>query len=344
MIKKLHEVKKELDILNEVGIEIGKDVGWTWDQFPYTVKLGSTTYIAGAPACGKSEFWFEILINLSCLHGWNHVIYSPETGTHVDVYSEIMHKFVGKPYIKGKYMMNENEKLLAERFVSKHFYIMDDQSDITINQFYNLIEKFEKDNNIEIHTTTVDPWNELREDFLPEDLGREDKYLSRLLGIIRKHAKANNKHHCIITHVRDQRAEKTKEGTYYYPMPTARDLAGGQVWFRKGMSMLMFWRPPVDIQTFDNGFATDNELHVRIAKTKPKRTSKNGTYKFFLNTKAFRYYVKDITELEIYANRGEHGIDVRNFKDSQPIPQPIEQYKPLNPDYDFDKPNELAPF
>ena len=305
MIKKLSDVSKELNTLYVDGLEMGKSVGWQWEAFPYTIRLGSTTYLAGAPASGKSEFWFEMLINLSCLHGWKHVIYSPETGSHIDVYSEIMHKFVGKPYVKNTNMMNESEKLLAETFVEKHFFIVDDQADITINDFYNLVDKFEIENNIKIQTTTIDPWNELKEDYLPVDLGREDRYLSRVLGMVRKNAKLTNRHHCVITHVRDQKAEKIKDGDYYCPMPTARDFAGGQVWFRKGMSMLIFWRPPTNFLTFNSEYATDNELHVRIAKTKPKGTSKNGTYKFFLNLRSYRYFVKSLTGGEIYSNRGD---------------------------------------
>jgi len=159
-------------------------------------------------------------------------------------------------------------------------------------------------------------------------LRREDRFLSRVLGKVRKHAKANDKHHCIITHVRDQKIEKTDGGVYYYPMPTARDLAGGQVWFRKGMSMLMFWRPPVGIPTFDDALAEDNELHVRIAKTKPKGTSKNGVYKFFLNTNSFRYYHKNFVGKEIYSNRGEFNIEQK--------PREIKQLE-VNQNFDFEK-------
>lgn len=328
MIKKLTDVKNDLDVLYSEGIEIGKSVGWEFDLFPYTVKLGSTTYIAGPPASGKSEFWFELLINLSCLHGWKHVIFSPETGTHVDIYSELMHKFIGKPYIKGAYMMNESERLTAEKFIEKHFFVFDDQSELTAGQFYSMVDDFEKENNITIQTTTVDPWNELKNDFKPEDLGREDLYLSRILGDVRKKAKSTNKHHCIITHVRDQKIEKTKEGIYHYPFPTARDLAGGQTWFRKGMSMIMFWRPPQGM-LIDGIEAGNNEVHVKIAKTKPKRTSKNGTYKFFLNVHAYRYYMKDIVGRQIYSDRGEFDTKPKELNTGV-------GFKPLEPNNDFD--------
>lgn len=332
MIKRLSEVKDELNVLHEEGIELGKDVGWAWKDFPYTVKLGSTTYIAGAPASGKSEWWFEILINLSCLHGWNHVIFSPETGSHVDIYSELMHKFIGKPYVKGQWQMSKAEKLIAEKFIEKHFFVFDDQTEMTAQKFYDSIDEFEKENNLVIHTTTADPWNELKQDFKPEDLGREDMFLSRILGVVRKHAKTTQKHHCIITHVRDQKAEKMKDSnTFYYPFPSARDLAGGQTWFRKGMSMIIFWRPPEGMEFEAGVIAEANEVHIKIAKTKPKGTSKNGTYRFFLNLASYRYYMKDFVGREIYAYRGEY--------DTKPQEQQISfgtNFKPLEPNEEFD--------
>lgn len=328
MIKKLSDVKQNLETLYNVGIEMGKSVGWDWETFPYTVKLGSTTYMAGAPASGKSEFWFEILINLSCIHGWKHVIYSPETGSHVDIYSELMHKFIGKPYIKTPRSMSEAEKLTAEKFIEKHFFVFDDQTEMSAMEFYDHVETFEKENNITIQTTTVDPWNELKYDFKPEDLGREDLFLSRTLGEVRKKAKATNKHHCIITHVRDQKIEKNKDGVWFYPFPTARDLAGGQTWFRKGMSIILFQRYAENFM-LDGVPFEKNEVHVKIAKTKPKGTSKNGTYKFFLNLHSYRYYAKDIVGRSIYANRMDY--------DTTPQKLPVQmEFKPLPANEDFD--------
>src|SRR5690348_1486655 len=110
MIKRLSDVKMQLDERRHKGVARGKDVGWHWKKFPYTVKEGCTTYIAAAPASGKTEWWLEILINLSCLHGWNHVLFTPETGDAVDIFSELCHKYIGKPFIKGENSMSDSEQ------------------------------------------------------------------------------------------------------------------------------------------------------------------------------------------------------------------------------------------
>lgn len=304
MIKRLSDVKMQLDERREKGVIRGKSVGWDWKRFPYTVKEGCTTYIAAAPASGKTEWWLEILINLSCLYEWNHVVFTPETGDAVDVFAELCHKYVGKQFIKGENAMTEIERTKAEYFIDSHFFVIDPiDEELTIDGFFSLVDEIESKYKIKIHTTTIDPWNELTEKYEKEDLGREDKYLSRILGMVRKNARKTNRHNCVLNHVRDQ-AAVTKDGVTYYPPPTARDFAGGQVWFRKGLSVLIPWRPPIGLCGTDGIPYADNELHLRVAKAKPKGTSKVGVYRFFLDVEKYQYYMKDeMTDAHIYADR-----------------------------------------
>ena len=306
MYKRLQDTASELNDLRDNGVVKGFSIGWGWDILPITIKLGTTTYIGSAPASGKSELWFEILINLSCLHGWKHLIFSPETGEAKDIFSELCYKYIGKPYVKGQYSMSESEKLVAEMFINEHFVVIDPiDEDLTIDSFYELANKIERELNITFHTTTIDPWNELTENYHPNDLGREDKYLSRILGYARKNARKTNRHNCIINHVRDQ-APITKDGISYYPPPTARDFAGGQVWFRKGMLMLIPWRPPVGLLDDKGQPYANNEVHLKVAKSKPKGVSINGTYRMYLDIEKYQYYMVGEYGIKIYANRGEH--------------------------------------
>ena len=68
MYKQLSDISQDLNSLRENGFKRGYSIGWDFDLLPYTVKLGSTTYIAAAPASGKTELIKEIQINLSCIH------------------------------------------------------------------------------------------------------------------------------------------------------------------------------------------------------------------------------------------------------------------------------------
>ena len=308
MYKRLTNVNNELfDIRQQKDVR-GKSIGWDWDILPYTIKEGCTTYIGSAPASGKTELWFEILINISCLHNWNHVIFSPETGSSAEIFAELCYKYIGKPYVQGQNSMSNSEQLQAEMFINDHFIVIDPiDEDLTITKFYELVDSIEKKEGMKIHTTTIDPWNELTEEFLPSDLGREDKYLSRILGTVRKNARKTGRHNCVINHVRDQPMvnSKTIAGTdiSYFPMPSARDFAGGQVWFRKGLSVLIPWRPPYGLLNPDGNGAEKNEVHLKVAKSKPKGVSKNGVYKLYLDLDKYQYYMLDFKGNRIYANR-----------------------------------------
>ena len=303
MYKRLTDLQNEMFTIRNEKIVRGKSIGWEWDQLPLTIKEGCTTYIGAAPASGKTEMWFEFLINLSCLHGWNHVVFSPETGNASEIFAELCHKYIGKPYVHGEYTMSQSEQVQAEMFVNNHFVVIDPiDEDLTLEQYYKMVDQIEDELEMRIHTTTIDPWNELTENYIHSDLGREDKYLSRILGLARKNARRTNRHNCIINHVRDQ-APVTKEGSVFYPMPTARDFAGGQVWFRKGLIVLIPWRPPNGLLGDDGKIYEENEVHLRIAKSKPKGVSKNGIYKLYLDVEKYQYYMKDNYGNRIYAQR-----------------------------------------
>ena len=308
MYKRLSNVNNEMIDLRHKKNVRGKSVGWDWDLLPYTIKEGCTTYIGAAPASGKTELWFEFLINLSCVYGWNHVVFSPETGSAAEIYAELCYKYIGKPYTIGDNAMTQGEQIRAEMFIDKHFIVVDPiDEDLTLQGYYDLVDEIERTQEIQIHTTTIDPWNELTEEYIQSDLGREDKYLSRILGIARKNARKTNRHNCIINHVRDQ-TPITKElfsgeQVTYFPPPSARDFAGGQVWFRKGLCVLIPWRPPYGLKDNDGSICEANEVHLKVAKSKPKGVSKNGTYKMFLDVERYQYYMIDWKGNRIYANR-----------------------------------------
>jgi hypothetical protein len=298
--KILDNVKQELDHLRINGNEKGHSVGWDWERLSLTLKLGKTVYISAAPHTGKTEWWFEILINMSVQHGWRHVVFSPETGNSAEIFAELISKYAGRKFIKA----DTNDWVKEELFIREHFIVIEsDDGDLTMDEFYDMVDEIEEVTG-KIHTTTIDPWNELREVFLPEDLGREDKYLSRTLGKVRKNSESKKRLNCIITHVRDQQA--VQDGNIrYYPMPTARDFAGGQVWFRKGMLMIILWRPPYGLCSPDGIPYENNEVHVKIAKAKPKGVATLGVYKMFLDLNKFQYYMMDsyMPNAKIYANR-----------------------------------------
>lgn len=289
---KLNDVTQGLNKLREKGLTRGKETGFPFDNLGISIKPGCTTYLAGAPASGKSEFWLEILINLSCLYGWKHVIFTPETGNVQEVYAELCFKYITKPYfstVEG--CMNESERVKAEMFISEHFIVVDPKDDtITIKDYYKVVDDIEQEYGITVNTTTIDPFNEVKHEL---GAGRQDLYIEEILGECRRNARATKRHNCLITHVRDQPIIE-KEGKRFCPIPTPREFAGGQAWFRKGEQMVIVWRPPYGV-TRENGEGTyqANECIIRVAKEKPKGASKKGDYTFYYDKGKNAYYYEE---------------------------------------------------
>jgi hypothetical protein len=196
--------------------------------------------------------------------------------------------------------MTETDKAQSEYFIGEHFIVIDPKDDtMSLDDYYEMVDKVEKELDWKFATTTIDPFNEVKHDFS----GRQDLYIEELLGKCRRNARKTQRHNCLITHVRDQPIIE-KDGKRFCPMPTPREFAGGQAWFRKGEQMIIVWRPPYGV-TRDNGQGTyeANEAIIRIAKEKPKGASKKGDYTFFYNKEMNAYYCKDWDGVDSYADR-----------------------------------------
>jgi len=301
-MKKYFKISELADKVNEKydnGVSKGSDVGFKCLHDLYSVKLACTTYLYGSSASGKTEFWFEVLINLSQKYGWKHAIYSPETGNPSDIAIELMHKWVGKPFYSN---LNRDQKInrLTKQEVfrltaelDQYFYIIDAGSyDFTIPEFYDLVDEIETEHNVKIQTTLADPINEYRHDLngMPRDM-----YLESILGRIRRNARDKNRHNCLITHVASQQLQEATgqngEPIFYYPLPTYRQIAGGESWSRKGDAMIAAWRPPkgmLDVQ--ENRPYDGNEVVIAIQKAKPKGIGKVGIARLWFDVEKSRYY------------------------------------------------------
>lgn len=273
------------------GLSRGYFVGWDeLDQY-WTLKLGTTSYWYGAPYSGKTQIWFEILINTSKFYGFKHCIFSPETGGADDIFIELAQIYTGKDFYKDyNNQMSESEKGEAMTFLDKHFIIIDPTDElISIDDFYNYVDIVERKYNVKIHTTTVDPWNELRHDY--SDKQARDIYLEWALGKIRQNARINNRHNCIITHIMQQAQQKdANSGRMYYPPASFREVAGGQSWARKGMGMVSVYRPPEYLKDANGRPYEKNTTLLDVQKIKPKGSGMKGTAILYYDIKKHRFY------------------------------------------------------
>ena len=286
----LKEVEPAIDEKFKHGISRGFYVGWdALDEF-YTLKPGTTTYIYGAPYSGKTILWYEILINCSRFYGMKHIVFSPETGGAADIYIHLIEISTGKNFYSNYgNQLSEVELDDAKRFIDKHFIVVDpDDNMLSVEDFYAYCDIIERKFNTKIHTTTIDPWNELLHDFADKG-NRQDIYLEWALGKIRQNARANDRHNAIITHITQQQKVKDAKGNFYYPPADFREVSGGQSWARKGMNMLNIYRPPEGLQ-HGGMIMPDNATIISVQKVKPRGVGKKGDAILYFDFRSHRFY------------------------------------------------------
>lgn len=289
------EVWNKLNHLHEKGKTKGKYIGFNSLVEKYSVKLGCTTYILGIPGHGKSEWLFEILMNLSEFYGYRHIIYSPETGTATDIFLELAIKKCGKPLKE----ISQKEFHEATAFLDEYFYVLNPKDDQrTPDKLFDLALKV-KDvffmDDKKFHTFSIDPWNELSHSFELYG-GREDKYLAFMLGLIRQKSKESGIHTFIVAHPRTLREKKSDHS---YAPPTTYEFSGGAEWFNKAETILCVYRPKIYDRETDEHF---NNVNIIVQKAKPKGIGCNKSeVELFYDVEKNRYYEK-VNGLDTYAH------------------------------------------
>lgn len=307
-MKKINDYKELVMNHYETGTARGKELGFSNLKDLITFKPRYTTYLLGFPRAGKTEMHLEILFNLTERYGDKHAIMSPEIGGVEDVIAELISKHLRKPFFKSSYKSpTEKELYGAMAHLSEYFYVLDnDDKEYDIDMFYEDCEKIEKDNDIKLNTTSIDPWNDLEED-LTKHGGREDKYLAAALRKVRSKAKKNNWHNFIVTHAKDMPniELKSSEGgkVICTAVPTLQSFAGGQVWSRRGFNVIGMWKPEKGAINKRTGLPfKDNEAMFKVLKSKPKGSGSLGTAYLFYDWKTNRYYEEyGVTQKECYA-------------------------------------------
>ena len=268
-----NRIQTDTDYLFQKGIDTGTYVGFNALGKYYNVKRGSTTYIAGIPSHGKSEFMFELLMSLSTHYGWKHALFTPETGSPVEIVAELAHKHIGRPFVKNEYQMSIQEKYRADAWISEYFYLLTpNDSDLNIDGILKIALEIKREQGLD--TLCIDPFNELNHDYT-KFAGREDKYLENTLGKIRRFARENDIHVFIVAHPKTLQMEKG----IYLP-PTAFQFSGGAAWYAKAESILCVYRPDM----------TSNVVEIHVQKSKPKHTGQKGIARLYWDWKLSRYY------------------------------------------------------
>lgn len=291
MVKSILDRQPELDQYRKTKITKGESTGFRELDKLWSVKHGTFTIVFSEPTHGKSEFILEACINQAERHNKRSLIYSPETGDFNAVVAELFHKMTGFEMIKDSYFACEDKEYynyLAQ--LNENFLVIDsEERALSVQELFDIAAEWEKDNpGQKIDIIVGEPYNELLHD-MSNHGGRQDLYIEDLLTSIRRLCYKRKKHFFLSIHPASSMSITDKKVTYY-PKPLPRNAAGGQALYRKAMTWITLWRPPIDLMA-DNGFPyLQNEVHVFIDKAKPKGVSFKGKCKLFFDWRRNRYY------------------------------------------------------
>ena len=292
MIYTADELRDSLGTLRREGIKKGAWTGFSSLFDKYSVKEGSTTYIYAGAHQGKSQFGFELMMNLAEFSDWKWAIYSPETGSPTEVFAELLWVYLRKPFlINNKITATDEETERAISFINQHFFIIDSGlRDLSIEGFYTAVEQIEEDYDIKINGCFVDPFTEIKTDVT--NGVRDDIAIGQILTKVRKHSSDKNYHTIVTVHTKHQQA-KYKNGVPYVDKPTMNDIAGGMQWSRKGMMVINVWRCPFGLED-SNGIPYEpNQVEITVVKAKPKIVGKLGSVTLYYDKLSNRYYEID---------------------------------------------------
>jgi len=331
MIKTVMEMLPKMETMRSGGVIRGEKTGFSCLDALYSVKQGTYTLIYSEPTHGKSEFSFEMCLNQVEKSGKRCLICSPETGTVDEIIAELVHKVTGKKIHKTEYEHTTDiEFMTTMEWLNEYFLIVDtDEQTYSVPQLFEMADEWEKQNPKKtIDIIVGEPYNELDHSDMSIKFGaRQDLYIEDLISVIRRLCRKKKRHFILTIHPSGSATPITdKHGYSYYPKPLPRQAAGGQALYRKAMTWITLWRPPLRYKNQpDNPDPVfDNEVHVYIDKAKPKGVSVKGMCKMYFDWKKNRYYEK-VNGLDLYAF--EHSKEMKVFQGKTPVNAFIEPVK-----------------
>lgn len=288
------DMRKKLMTHRKTGLQKGMWMGWPELHELYSAKKGSTTYIVAPPAVGKTAIINEFVINLAEFEDCKIVIFTPETGSPMEVFNELLWAKLREPFVKhDRSTVTDKMAKDAMDWVEKHFYILDPMEfDLTARDYFRAIRELEEGSNIKIDVAVIDPITDMD---IYSDEGARDLALGGFLSKVRKFSGAYEIHTFVAFHTKRVPPENGKDidgkTKRYVPEPTMADVAGGEMAGRKGMFILGLWRPPVnmiDLETEEP--YPRNESRVEILKAKPKAIGRQGVFKLYYDYYSTRFY------------------------------------------------------
>lgn len=267
-----------------------------WDQGRFFMGSRKTTLlIGGEPNHGKSQFTYELIMQLMEKHDFKVALFSTESGDVEKIFSMFCGFYIGKPYSqlrsdgkKNFYSMTDGEADEAEAFLLKRLFIfkqdLKDTKYQTLDNIYKQLKQTEDLYDIKFDTLAIDPVYDV-DDFEP----KADEVL-RVLNRFNMEAQESNRYDIIVNHVSETAKMMDKQGRRIKMEALADEFYGGKNNQRKAQMMVLVHRPTPNDDAELGPIVKENQTNMKILKIKPDGMAKWGTYPLYYDTKSRRYY------------------------------------------------------
>jgi hypothetical protein len=213
---------------HEHGQEKGQTTGNYYLDPYYKWMPGYTSVITGWPGHGKSQLFFELLLNRAVFTGKKSAIWPSENLPAKRFYQGLIHTLTGRPTdrtLANALSLKEYER--AKNFVRDHIFLVDPPAGMPytpahlLAYFTALIERHG------VEHCMIDPWNKCDHSAMTR-MGGIEPYLVHTLGLCTKWSQDTKQ--CLVLTAHPKRAEENMGYGKTRPVPTGGTISGGQTW------------------------------------------------------------------------------------------------------------------
>lgn len=208
------------------------DLAWKWRKSEVNMWTGYQNE-------GKSLFLNQLSVIKAVMDGDKFAVFSPENMPLDEFFNDLIEMYVGKstdPYYKD-FQMSKAEYLEASTFINKHFFLVYPENDFKLDTIFEKTKYLIRKQGIE--HLIIDPYNTI-EHFIKAG-EREDLYISRFMGMLKRFAVEQNISIHLIAHQITQRPNDKDGGRL--PKPMLNSIKGGGTFADKADNVLFVWRP-----------------------------------------------------------------------------------------------------
>ena len=263
------DVREELELLFEKGLQKGAVLGMGELDDLLSVEVGRLLVVTGIPGDGKSEFLDEVAVHLSLNYDWRCAWFSPENFPVTLHHPKLIEKLIGKRFLKG--IMKPMEFDAAIGYLSHNFFDILPEEGYQVDTILEKAEALVRRKGIRVFI--LDPYNCL-EHQIPTGQS-ETQYISEFLEKLRSFARRKQVLVILAAHPVKMKKDPISGK---YPVPTMYDISGSAAFFNKA----------------DFGLAIERDraqgvTRVHVQKVKFRHLGQPGVASFQYNTHCGRF-------------------------------------------------------